>query len=143
MPPMGWNMVGCHSKTSSTSMPCHRSASSNSFIASGGVDDRRLLGGAGRNFVAGAIGAAEEQIGIEIAVLAQKLDHALAIAGGDLLVERALLDALGEQLADMAARVVDDAALGTATPPFSLSLCISALREEFTSTSSATPSSRQ
>ena len=68
--------------------------------------------GAGRNFEAGAIGAAEEQIGIEIAVLAQELDHALAIVGADLLVERALLDALGEQLADMAARIVDDAALG-------------------------------
>jgi hypothetical protein len=77
-------------------MPCHKSASSSSSHRERIVDDRRLLRGAGRNFEAGAIGAAEEQIGIEIAVLAEELDHALAIVGAHLLVECAFADALGE-----------------------------------------------
>ncbi len=76
------------------------------------VDDRRLPRGAGRNFVAGTVCATEEQIGIQIAVLAQELDHAVAIVGVELLVESALADALGQQLAHMAARVVHHAALG-------------------------------
>ena len=75
------------------------------------VDGGRLGAGAGRDSVAGAVGAFEEQIGIEVAVLAEEVDHALAVGGVDFLIERALLDALGEELGDMAASVVDHAAL--------------------------------
>ena len=56
--------------------------------------------------------AFERQIGLEIAVLLQEVDHALAVFGGDVLVERAFANAFGEQLGDVAAGIVDDAAFG-------------------------------
>ena len=48
---------------------------------------------------------------VERAVGAEETEHAVAIGGGDVLVERAVANALGEQLADVAAGVVDDLAL--------------------------------
>jgi hypothetical protein len=45
------------------------------------------------------------------AVLAEEVQHAGAVGGGEVLVERAVGDALGEQFADVAAGVVDDLAL--------------------------------
>src|SRR5271163_2664374 len=72
-----------------------------------GVDgSRALLARAGWYGEAGTLGAFVEQVGLEIAVLNQKGDHALLVLCGNLLVEGALLDAFGEQLGDMAAGVV-------------------------------------
>ena len=77
-----------------------------------GIDGGRfLLAGAGRNGEARSLRSLKEIVGSEVAVFAKKDEHALLVFGGDVLVERALVDAFGEQFGDVAAGVVDHPAL--------------------------------
>jgi hypothetical protein len=70
-----------------------------------------LVSGAGGHLVAGAIGARVPAGVVKRAVHAQEGEHAVAVALGEVLVERARVHAFGEQLADVAPRVVDDLTL--------------------------------
>ena len=56
--------------------------------------------------VAGARRALEGEVGREVAIGAQEGEHALLVAGVELLVERAAIDRLAEQFRDLAAHVV-------------------------------------
>ena len=56
--------------------------------------------------VAGARRALEDEVGREVAIGAQEGEHALLVMRAELLVERAAIDRLAEQLGDFAAHVV-------------------------------------
>ena len=94
MPPTGWNMVACQSMMSSVSMPCQRSASSSACMGSGSRGTPTCGPGAGQHFVAGALRAGEFAVGFEVAIFGEELEHALLVLGAELLIERALADAL-------------------------------------------------
>src|SRR5713226_5136845 len=88
MPPTGWNMVAWKSKPSSNSTALHRSISRSVRNATG---SRRSL---------------EHEIGRQIPVGLQERDHALLVLRGQLLIERAAVERLAEQLGNLAARIV-------------------------------------
>ena len=88
-------------------MPAHMSASSS---APNGTGSRFTPTSAGRprqGLVARPRRALVEQVGRQIAVLPQKREHPLLVARRQLLIERAAIDRLAEQLRDFAARIVD------------------------------------
>src|SRR5581483_6078041 len=66
-----------------------------------------LRTGARRYLVAGACRTGEAIVGCEVAILGEELEHALLILSIEVLIERTLPDAFGEQLRDMAAGVID------------------------------------
>ncbi len=80
-----------------------------------GFDDTHLLARSRRNLEARAAqdrGAAREFVGfVQVTVAAQEREHAVFVRCIKILVERALLDALGKKFGDVAASIAFDASL--------------------------------
>ena len=111
MPPTGWNMVACMSNRLFEKDAVPEVGVEQGVHVDGLAEDAGLVAGAGFGGVAGAVATAVFAGVVERAVDAEEAEHAVAVGGGDVLVERAVADAFGEEFGDVAAGVVDDLAL--------------------------------